>query len=181
MRKTIVLRELTVAERQTLEQLAHSRTGEARLVQRAQLLLALADGHSPSDIADEFHVTRAMIYDWMHRFNEEGLQGLQDRRRSGRPPTYTAEEVAEVIATALTNPKVLQLEFGGWTLDRLQAYLNEHKGIAIKRSRIDEILRNEGLRWRKQETWFGERVDPDFAEKRGSSRNSTRHRPQAVL
>jgi len=28
------------------------------------------------------------------------------------------------------------------------------------------MLLAEGLRWRKQETWFGERVDPEFAEKR---------------
>ena len=47
----------------------------------------------------------------------------------------------------------------------------------MKRSRISEILVEEGLRWRKQETWFGERVDPDFAEKRGSSANCTPPRP----
>ena len=70
-----------------------------------------------------------------------------------------------MIATALTDPKRLDLPFGSWTLDRLAAYLSEHKGIAIKRSRIDEILLAEGLRWRKHETWFGERVDPAFAEK----------------
>jgi hypothetical protein len=29
------------------------------------------------------------------------------------------------------------------------------------------------LRWRRQESWFGERVDPDFAQKRGASRHST--------
>jgi hypothetical protein len=50
-------------------------------------------------------------------------------------------------------------------LDRLAAYVQEAKGIAMKRSRIDELLRAEGLRWRNQETWFGERVDPAFAEK----------------
>jgi hypothetical protein len=80
-------------------------------------------------------------------------------------------------------------------LDRLQAYLNEHKGIAIKRSRIDDLLIAEGLRWRAQESWFGERaavapdaapppgpqkhkkervVDPAFAQKRGPSRPSIR-------
>jgi hypothetical protein len=42
--------------------------------------------------------------------------------------------------------------------------LSEHKAIAIRRSRIDEILLAEGLRWRRHETWFGERVDPEFAE-----------------
>jgi hypothetical protein len=35
----------------------------------------------------------------------------------------------------------------------------------MRRSRIDEILLKEGLRWRRQEPWFGERVDPAFAEK----------------
>ncbi len=38
------------------------------------------------------------------------------------------------------------MPFGSWTLDRLQAYLNEQKKIPIKRSRIDEILLAEGLR-----------------------------------
>jgi hypothetical protein len=65
-------------------------------------------------------------------------------------------------------------------LDRLQAYFHEQKGIRMKRSRIDEILLAEGLRWRTQETWFGERVDPDFAEKRGRSRRSTPNRPHAA-
>ena len=58
-------------------------------------------------------------------------------------------------------------------------WLGEQKALAMKRSRISEILVEEGLRWRKQETWFGERVDPDFAEKRGSSPNSTPPRPMA--
>ena len=61
----------------------------------------------------------------------------------------------------------------------LQAYLGEHKGVGIKRTRIDEILIAEGLRWRKQETWFGHKADPDFAAKRGRSRRSTRTRPTA--
>jgi transposase len=85
-----------------------------------------------------------------------------------------------VIATALTNPQILGLPFASWTLDRLEAYLNEVKQILIKRSRIDDLLLAEGLRWRKQETWFGERVDPAFAEKRGPLPNSTRRRPPAA-
>ena len=45
---------------------------------------------------------------------------------------------------------------------------------------IGEILLKEGLRWRRQETWFGERVDPEFAEKRGGSRHSAPHHPRAA-
>jgi transposase len=89
----------------------------------------------------------------------------------------------------------LGLPFASWTLDRLEAYLNEEKGIPIKRSRIDEVLLAEGLRWRTQEGWFGERagrekredttsadkpLDPEFARKRGRSRPSTRRRRHAA-
>jgi len=38
---------------------------------------------------------------WITRFNAAGLDGLQDQRRSGRPPTYTAEQIGEVIAVSL--------------------------------------------------------------------------------
>jgi transposase len=163
----VTLRELTTEERHTLEQLAHSRTAQARLVERAQLLLAVAEGRRPSQVAKDLGLSRPTIYTRIHRFNERGLHGLEDRPRAGRPHTYTAEQRAEVIAAALTDPKGLGLPFGCWTLDRLRAYLHEPKGIGIKRSRISEILRDEGLKWRHQATWFGERVDPDFAEKRG--------------
>ena len=96
------------------------------------------------------------------------------------PATYSADEVATVIAAALTSPRSLGLPFAAWTLDRLAAYLLERKGIAMRRSRIGEILLKEGLRWRRQETWFGERVDPEFAEKRGGSRRSTPRHPRAA-
>jgi transposase len=170
----VTLRELTTEERHTLEQLAHSRTSQARLVERAQLLLAVAEGRRPSQVAKDLGLSRPTVYTWIHRFDEQGLLGLGDRPRAGRPHTYTAEQRAEVIAAALTDPKGLGLPFGCWTLDRLRAYLNEQKGIPIKRSRIGEVLVDEGLKWRHQETWFGERVDPEFAEKRGSSKPSTR-------
>jgi transposase len=99
--------------------------------------------------------------------------------RSGRPPTYTAEERSAVIKAALSRPLELGLPFPTWTLDRLVAYLSE-QGIGMKRSRISEVLLAEGLKWRQEETWFGARVDPDFTRKRGLSSNSTPHRRSAA-
>jgi DNA invertase Pin-like site-specific DNA recombinase len=46
-----------------------------------------------------------------------GLAGLEDRPRAGRPPTYAPEQIATVIATALTEPGALDLPFASWTLD----------------------------------------------------------------
>ena len=77
-----------------------------------------------------------------------------------------------------TLPKLIELTLEHDTM--LAAYLLEQKGIAMRRSRIDEILRAEGLRWRRHETWFGARVDPEFAEKRGGSRRSTPRHPRAA-
>ena len=178
MATLVKLRKLTAQERTQLERLARSRTEEVRLVVRAKIVLGLAAGERPYQVAERVGVGRAAAYEWLHRFNTEGLKGLTDHPRPGRPHTYTPDQRAEVIATALTKPQSLGLPFASWTLDRLRAYLSEHKGIGIKRSRIDEILLAEGLRWRKQQTWFGQKVDPQFAEKRGRSRNSTRLHPK---
>lgn len=173
MATLVKLRKLNTEERAALERLARSRTEEARLVARAKIVLGLAAGERPYQVADRVGVGRMAAYEWLHRFNAEGLKGLTDHPRPGRPHTYTAEQRAEVITAALTKPESLGLPFASWTLDRLQAYLSTHKGIGIKRTRIDEILIAEGLRWRKQETWFGQKVDPQFAAKRGRSKSST--------
>jgi hypothetical protein len=99
--------------------------------------------------------------------------------RSGRPPTYPAEQRSAAINAALTRPTDLGLPFARWTLDRLVAYLSE-QGIARRRRRISGIFPQEGLKRRHDGTWLGARVDPDFARKRGRSSSSTRRpRPTA--
>ena len=165
MAARVTLRPMSPDEQQAVDELLRSRTAPVRLVERARIVQAAADGRSAPAIAAALGCSRPTAYAWIRRFNERGVAGLAERRRAGRPPTYTPEQRAAVVAAALTAPKGLGLPFGCWTLDRLEAYLNEQKGIGIKRSRIDEILLAEGLRWRHQETWFGARVDPDFAEK----------------
>jgi transposase len=189
------IRDLTDEENEEIKRLAHSRTAPARLVERARMVWLASQSWRVAAIAAELRVHVDTVRHWLKRFNATGLAGLQDAPRSGRPATYTPQQVGEVIVAALTDPQHLGLPFGCWTLDRLQVYLNEEKGIPIKRSRINELLIAEGLRWRSQETWFGERatlevaadqpatpsslkkhntkereVDPDFVQKRGSSR-----------
>ena len=167
------LRDLTEEEQAAIEKLARSRTAPARQVERARIIWRASQGTMAPVIAAALGLTAYTVRNWIKRFDAQGLTGLEDQPRRGRPPTYMPEQVARVIATALTDPKSLDLPFASWTLDRLATYLNEQRGIAIKRSRIDEILRAEGLRWRRHESWFGERVDPEFAEKRGGSRRFT--------
>lgn len=167
MTAPLTLRALSPDEARELQALAHGQKVEARLRDRARICWRAHQGDRVAAISTAVGVGPVTVRHWIHRFNADGLAGLADAPRIGRPPTSTPEEVGEVIATSLTPPQELGLPFGSWTLDRLAAYLQEERGIAMRRSRIGELLQAEGLRWRTEETWFGERVDPTFAEKRG--------------
>jgi transposase len=169
----LTLRALTEEAAAELRALAHSRTTEVRLRERARIGWLAHQGRHVPQIAADLGLCQATARTWLKRCNAAGLDGLRDAARSGRPPTYTPEEVGAVVEASLTKPTELGWPFACWTLDRLAAYLNEEKAIPIKRSRIGELLVAEGLRWRQQETWFGERPDPAFAEKRGPSSRST--------
>ena len=174
------LRRLSEEEAREIARLRRARAAPVRLVARAHVIGLAQQGRRLPDVAAELGVSVAMVRRWVSRFNAQGLAGLGDAPRSGRPATYSAEAVGELLAASLTDPRALGLPFASWTLDRLTAYLNEEKAIPIKRSRIAQILQAEGLRWRQQEPWFGERPDPAFAAKRGPSSASTPpHPPRA--
>ena len=177
---TLGVRVLSEEEREALGRIARSRTVGAGLVRRAQIVLHALEGLKAPEISARMNLCGATVRHWLKRFNARGMQGLEEDVRSGRPPTYSAEQRSAVITAALTRPADLGLPFACWTLDRLVVHLSQ-QGIAMRRSRISEIFIQEGLKWRHEETWFGARVDPDFARKRGRSSSSTRrHRPAAL-
>ena len=176
---TLRVRAVSEEEREALGRMARSRTVGAGLVRRAQIVLHALEGLKAPEIGARMELCGATVRHWLKSFNARGLPGLEEDVRSGRPPTHSAEQRGAVIEAALTRPADLGLPFACWTLDRLVAYLSE-RGIAMRRSRISEIFVQEGLKWRHEETWFGARVDPEFARKRGRSSSSTgRHRPTA--
>jgi transposase len=180
MSESLAVRAMTDEEARALRELAHSRTAQARLRDRARICWLSHPGQRVAAIKAALGIADGTVRLWITRVNVEGLDGLHDRRRGGRPATYTPEQVGELVAASLTDPQDLGLPFASWTLDRLAAYRNEERGIAMRRSRMGEILQTAGLRWRQQETWFGERPDPAFAAKRGPSSRSTPPRPRTA-
>ena len=146
------LRDLPAEERSAVETLAHARTEPARRVERARMVWRASGGETPPTIAAALGLDAETVRRRIQRFNQEGLAALEDHHRCGCPAPYSPDEVASLIGAALTSPRQLGLPFAAWTLDRLAAYLLEYKGIAMRRSRIDEIRLAEGLRWRRHET-----------------------------
>ena len=104
---------------------------------RAQIVLHALEGLKASEIGARMNLSGVTVRHWLKRFNARGLQGLDEDVRTGRPPTYSAEQRGAVINTALTRPADLGLPFASWTLDRLVAHLAE-QGIAMRRSRISD-------------------------------------------
>ena len=180
MRPPVRTRALSPEEYRALTRMARSRTLCRGPVKRAQLVLRSNQGYLAQEVAAHLGLHERTVRRWVGRFNRLGLAGLEEGARSGRPVVYSPQDVGVVLETALTPPEALGLPFASWTLDRLVAYLSETKGIPIKRSRLSEIFRHEGLRWRQHEGWFGERVDPAFAEKRGPSSSSIPIHPAAA-
>ena len=174
------VRPLSDDERMKLERLTHAQTVPVRLARRARIIALAATGLTAPAIAKQVPCSEKCVRQWLERFNEAGLPGLDDAPRSGRPPTYRPDVTNQVIAKARSLPP--KPEDGGvpptchWTLDRLRAELAKD-GIPIKRSQIRRLLKAEHIKWQKPRTWL-ESTDPDFAEKRGPSSSSTpiRHR-----
>jgi transposase len=174
MRGPLRMRALTEEEERVITKLARSRTASVRLAQRARIIKLASQGQTIPQIRQQLGMTERIVRKWWKRFEQQGLAGLEDAPRPGAPSRYTPENKARVLQAALTRPSDLNLGFNCWTFERLAAYVREHLGIQMKKTRIFEILHEEGLRWRHQETWFGERLDPDFAKKRGPSSGSAR-------
>lgn len=177
MPKRIRLRTLTAEEEQEIRRLANSRTEPVRLVQRAQIIEAMLD--DPDLSATEAGVragySNASGATWLRRFNEEGVEGLQDRPRDGRPRTHSEKVRSALISLALQKPRTLGYPFELWTLERLQQAFEEREGVHLSDSTIWTWMDEEGFKWKRQESWFhdAEEHDPEFVEKRGPSSKPT--------
>lgn len=172
MGSRVKLREVSEEEMEQVNRLAKSRTASARLVQRAKVIKALRDdpGKSATQAAQELGYRGPTAgTKWVRRFNEQGIAGLEDEARSGRPPTHTETVRSQLIAFARQKPGSLGLPFKLWTLERVQREFEQRQGIHLSDSTIWEWLKAEGLEWKRQESWFhdAQQQDTEFVEKRG--------------
>jgi transposase len=176
------LRALTEEELAKIERLTRAQSAPVRLVHRARIIKRAADGLTVPAIAKDLAVSEKMVRLWLTRFEQEGLAGLEDAPRSGRPRTYPEDLYSRVIALARgLPPKPAEGPLPPtchWTLDRRQEVLAA-QDVPIKRSQIRRVLKAEQIKWQRPRTWL-ESDDPEFAEKRGASSGSTPLHRRAV-
>jgi len=112
---------LSIVARMTLEERASSRKAPHAQVVRARIVLLAAQGLTNVDIARRVGVCVDVVSKWRKRFCQEGLAGLKDRARSGRPGRFGPEVAAGVKALACQPPKDRGVPLSRWSSLELAA------------------------------------------------------------
>ncbi len=145
-----------------LERRAASRTYGVRDVQRAELVLAAAEGVSNREIGRRIDMHYNQVAVWRRRYEEFGLAGLVDEERSGRPVVYGHDDVLRLVKTVTEPPPDTATR---WTMEALAGRMAEH-GVPISASQVWRICRSLDLKPWQTESWMTSH-DPDFWEKAG--------------
>jgi transposase len=147
---------LTDKDRATLERWSRSRSTEARLVERARIILLAAEGRENKDIAIELGVTRATVSRWRDRFADRGIVGIEkDAPRGGRPPKTRDDLVAKIIEMTTRQKPANATHWSTRTLAET---------LGTNRSMISRVWRAHGLKPHLSRT-FKVSNDPKFTEK----------------
>src|ERR1700681_3376501 len=147
--------QLDGEQRQQLEALASSRSLPHGLVTRVRIVLLSADGLSNKDIAARLRLNQVTVGLWRRRFVKQGLTGLHEELRSGRPRSIPDEKVATLIRRTLrTKPK----DGTHWSCRSLAAETR------LSKSTIHRIWRAFGLQPHRGRH-FQLSNDPFFVEK----------------
>jgi transposase len=148
--------ELTKEERSMLERWARGRSTPARLVLRAKIVLAAAEGKLNKDIAAELNTMRKTVGEWRTRFAEARVAGIaKDAPRGGRPAT-AREAVARQIVEATTQTKPKNATH--WSTRSLA------RELGINDTMVHRVWRAHGLKPHLVKT-FKLSNDPDFVAK----------------
>lgn len=97
-----------------LDQLVRSPSAPQGLVQRGRIVLAAAAGKTNQQIAGELQMPEVTVSKWRRGFASQGLEGLQDAPRSGRPVKHGPEIVQRVQNRACQQPE----HYSRWSVER---------------------------------------------------------------
>ncbi len=164
-RRSPFMVQLSSVDRAVLEERAGSRSASHALVVRARIVLLAADGVQNVDIASRVGVCVDVVSRWRKRFCQEGIAGLADRARSGRPRRFGCGVVAGIKAMACEPPELRQVPLSRWSSAELAGQaVREGLVSAISSSTVRRWLHADAIKPWRHRSWIFPR-DPDFAAK----------------
>jgi len=141
---------LSEADRAVLSSRAGAYSASYAEVVRAKIVLGAAEGLANVAIAQRLNVHVDVVSRWRKRFFEQGLAGLEDRPRSGRPRSFPAEAVAQVKAMACEPPAQREVALSRWSAAELAAQaVCEGLVAAVSASTVRRWLAEDAIKpWR---------------------------------
>ena len=108
---------------------------------------------------------RARVGEWLQRFEEAGVDGLEDKPRSGRPVEITALERHQVIAAACSSPSEFGLDRSVWSHEALAGALEKSGRVrSISSSAVGRILAEAEIKPHRVKAWCHS-TDPQYQAK----------------
>ena len=147
--------EISEDAAQTLTEWCRSTTLPQGQIMRAKIILQLAEGMTPSEVAIAQRTSAKTVHRWRNRFEAEGVEGLLERQRSGRPTVIDKATVDRVLF--LTTRRVPE-ESTHWSIDLMAQY------AGVTHWQVRQIWQAADLRPHRLKT-FKVSNDPNFAEK----------------
>ena len=147
--------KLTSDQRNELEGLVRRKTIDARISTRARLILLAAEGLSNVEIGTLVAMGRDHVRKWRQRFEEEGVEALGDKDRTGRPPTHTMQQKQKVVTKVCRKPPKGRSR---WSVNSLAAETNFSPSFVFR------VLKEHDLHPHRLRT-FNFSPDPEFEEK----------------
>jgi transposase len=154
-RKAAVIR-LTGEETSKLQEWTRRGKTEQRLVERARIILLANEGRTNEQIATALKTRTARVSKWRQRFGSNGLEGLGDGARSGKPAKYDATTEKRVLGLLDQSPPK---GYSQWNGARMAEALP-----GISKDQIWRILRRHNICLQRRRSWCIS-TDPEFGPK----------------
>jgi transposase len=116
-------------------------TKEARVFRRAQAVRNVVKGQRLQTVSDALFFTYSALRKWVHRFASQGVQGLVDRPRSGRPPTMTCELEKHLNRLVDQDPLQHGSIHSQWSCRELATVLARETGVQLGRESVRGVLK----------------------------------------
>lgn len=118
---------------------AYIKESDANVKERILLVRRIiSDGQDIEVVSKELHRSRAWAYKWFRIFDKEGLDGLKDRHRTGRPPSVPQEKLLEITRELSDNPL-------GWKAKEIMNIIHKRTGVRYHEVHIYRLLHKWGF------------------------------------
>ena len=128
--------------------------------QRAMGLRLLHEGQTPQGVAELMAVSQPTVYKWHHRWLVDGLEGLANRPKAGRPRKADDKYVELLKEVIEQDPQELGYTFTIWTADRLRLYLEVATGKLLEPTQFRALLKENNFVYRRPKHDLTDLQDP---------------------